>query len=150
MADTPTTEARLDGVCHALDCLVRAYDLGGVSASKLAEMLGYRVGDLHGAGLQAVANVTFEAGTELPEALSQRDALAAEVARLRPLAELGALALAWGRAMLECETARTVPERRNAAYDTAASAKARLATAAMLRGRLRVWARRVAEEEQKR
>lgn len=53
--------ARRLGVGHVMRTLCVAIEMGGVTASKLAEMLGYSVGDLHGDGLQRVANATYEA-----------------------------------------------------------------------------------------
>lgn len=105
-------EARLGGVCHALGCMVRAYELDGVTASKLAEMLGWRVGDLHGSGLQAAANMIFEAATELPQALALarqcRDVALGERERLHAL--LSSLGHAWTAKVVRGLAAPTLPE----------------------------------------
>lgn len=56
--------ARRLGAGHVLRTLCVALDMGGVTASKLAEMLGYPIADLHGEGLQAVANMVTTAAEE--------------------------------------------------------------------------------------
>ena len=58
--------ARLDGVRAALDAFAAAHEVGGVTATRLAHNLGYTVGDLYSAGLQAVANMIGEA-SEAPK-----------------------------------------------------------------------------------
>jgi hypothetical protein len=78
----PDPATRLAGITDTLHALTEACETGGVSASRLAEMLECRIVDLHGHGLQGVANMTYEAGTELPEAIAERDSARAEVERL--------------------------------------------------------------------
>lgn len=60
-------DAIIKTTARVLEVIVEAAEMGGVSASKLAEMLGCKAGDLHGSGLQDVANLIYEAASELPE-----------------------------------------------------------------------------------
>jgi hypothetical protein len=53
--------ARRLGIGHTLRSIAAAIESGGVSASRLAETLGCTIADLHGEGLQSVANATVEA-----------------------------------------------------------------------------------------
>lgn len=54
--------ARLGGVRMCMLACVASLRAGGYSAGRLAEAIGYKVADLHGSGLQALANALFDAG----------------------------------------------------------------------------------------
>lgn len=69
--DVTSDDSHLAGVRHALTVFCDAFDRGGVSAGRLAELLGHGISYLHSAGLQAVANHI----TEAAEASTAHDAL---------------------------------------------------------------------------
>ena len=46
----------IEAYCKVIAAISDAIAMGGVSSGKLAEMIGASVADLHGAGLQHVAN----------------------------------------------------------------------------------------------
>ena len=63
------TQTELDGIKLAFDILVEALDAGGYSAGRIVERIREEgvpvtVSDLHGHGLQAVANAISDAATE--------------------------------------------------------------------------------------
>lgn len=78
--DTGGANTRLHAIQETLSAFCDAYEVRGVSASRLAEMLGCRVADLHGYGLQAVANAIYDAAN-VEEYEMQRDAARAELSR---------------------------------------------------------------------
>lgn len=52
---------RYGSAAHTLNIICEALDLGGVSASRLAEMLGQPMVEMRTAGIQRVANALFDA-----------------------------------------------------------------------------------------
>lgn len=89
--DIPQTTA--DAYVRVLDACCKALDLGGVSASRLAELIGATVGELRRGGLQRVVNALFDAAETA--ALARAEGREALPHRLDALEVVADAARAW-------------------------------------------------------